>query len=323
MGGCIYQQQGPPQSEYVQQPPPPQYQYATPQPPPPQPEVVEAYQPPPPEVYNQYQSDLSPYGQWVSDPQYGQCWQPYGRPPGWQPYTVGYWEDTDYGWTWVSVDDEAQWGDVTYHYGRWYESPSSGWIWIPGTTWAPAWVAWREGGGYCGWAPLPPEAGFGSEYSAANTDQYVPANRYVYVNESQITNQNVNQNIVRNNTTIINNTTNITNITNVNNHVVNQGVPEANIEHATGKPVQKVQLASASTPQEAQSLAAAGKPAIYSPPVVRQAEKKRVAKKSPGEHQHPERIARKAKGTAESERGKTNPAERCPEQCPQQSTSAG
>ena len=31
-----------------------------------------------------------------------------------------------------------------------------GWVWVPGTVWAPAWVSWRYGGGYVGWAPLPP-----------------------------------------------------------------------------------------------------------------------------------------------------------------------
>ena len=31
-----------------------------------------------------------------------------------------------------------------------------GWCWIPGTTWGPAWVNWRWGGGYVGWAPMAP-----------------------------------------------------------------------------------------------------------------------------------------------------------------------
>jgi hypothetical protein len=33
-----------------------------------------------------------------------------------------------------------------------------GWVWVPGTRWAPAWVSWRSGDGYYGWAPLPPDA---------------------------------------------------------------------------------------------------------------------------------------------------------------------
>ncbi len=33
----------------------------------------------------------------------------------------------------------------------------SGWFWVPGDEWAPAWVDWRYGDDYIGWAPLPPE----------------------------------------------------------------------------------------------------------------------------------------------------------------------
>ena len=31
---------------------------------------------------------------------------------------------------------------------------------MPGYDWAPAWVCWRHAEGFCGWAPLPPEAMF-------------------------------------------------------------------------------------------------------------------------------------------------------------------
>jgi hypothetical protein len=31
-----------------------------------------------------------------------------------------------------------------------------GWCWRPGRVWGPGWVSWRAGGGYVGWAPLPP-----------------------------------------------------------------------------------------------------------------------------------------------------------------------
>lgn len=32
-----------------------------------------------------------------------------------------------------------------------------GWIWVRGEEWAPAWVDWRRGSDYVGWAPLPPD----------------------------------------------------------------------------------------------------------------------------------------------------------------------
>jgi hypothetical protein len=41
---------------------------------------------------------------------------------------------------------------------RWVLRPAFGWVWVPGTVWAPAWVAWRWGDGWAGWAALPPDA---------------------------------------------------------------------------------------------------------------------------------------------------------------------
>lgn len=100
-----------------------------------------------------FHDSLSPYGRWVSVGSYGQCWAPVGVDAGWQPYTVGHWIYTDYGWTWVSSDP---WGDATYRYGTWTFSPPYGWVWVPGFVWAPAWVTWSYTDDYVGWAPIPP-----------------------------------------------------------------------------------------------------------------------------------------------------------------------
>src|SRR5947207_1936823 len=70
------------------------------------------------------------------------------------PYSSGgHWVLTEFGWTWVSDWD---WGWAPFHYGRWAVAGSGRWCWVPGTIWGPAWVAWRSGSGYVGWAPLPP-----------------------------------------------------------------------------------------------------------------------------------------------------------------------
>lgn len=101
-----------------------------------------------------FQDELAPYGTWIYVEGYGQCWQPtvVRYTPDWQPYAVrGHWVYTDYGWFWQS---DYAWG-TTFHYGRWFLSPQ-GWCWWPDTVWAPSWVAWRNNGEYCGWAPLPP-----------------------------------------------------------------------------------------------------------------------------------------------------------------------
>jgi len=97
---------------------------------------------------------LGAYGSWVEVADYGRCWHPAYVGGDWQPYATGHWEWTDQGWYWVS---DEPWAWATYHYGRWVWDPYYGWLWVPGMEWAPSWVAWREGGGYCGWAPLPPE----------------------------------------------------------------------------------------------------------------------------------------------------------------------
>jgi hypothetical protein len=111
---------------------------------------------------------LSPYGQWVQYPGHGLVFVPsvgvVGR--GFRPYTHGHWEHTEWGWTWV---DHHPFGWATGHYGRWFYDAGYGWVWVPGTQWAPAWVSWRTGGGYIGWAAMPPGSVYGGAYSVYDT----------------------------------------------------------------------------------------------------------------------------------------------------------
>ena len=101
---------------------------------------------------------LDAFGRWVPHGRWGEVWIPAHRAANWQPYRTGHWVYTDeWGWYWVAAADEADWGWVTYHYGRWAFDRELGWFWIPGDEWAPAWVIWRHGGQYAGWAPLPPD----------------------------------------------------------------------------------------------------------------------------------------------------------------------
>ena len=110
------------------------------------------------QVSAEFQAALEPYGEWRRHPRWGEVWVPDDRPRDWRPYTYGHWVYTDeWGWYWASDDEEADWGWVTYHYGRWAHDRQLGWFWIPGDEWAPAWVDWRRGGDYLGWAPLPPD----------------------------------------------------------------------------------------------------------------------------------------------------------------------
>ena len=105
--------------------------------------------------FSYFYDNLSPYGDWIQTDDYGYVWQPTGVADDWSPYTDGYWAYTDGGWTWVSYED---FGAITYHYGRWTRLEDTGWVWVPDTQWAPAWVSWRQDDDHVGWAPLPPEA---------------------------------------------------------------------------------------------------------------------------------------------------------------------
>ena len=102
---------------------------------------------------------LANYGTWVDTPQYGRVWQPADdvAGEGFIPYASdGSWGTNEEGdWTYQSRYD-TEYGWATYHYGRWVEHDDYGWVWLPGTVWAPAWVDWRYGGGYVGWVPLGP-----------------------------------------------------------------------------------------------------------------------------------------------------------------------
>ncbi|MGB7660047.1 MAG: DUF6600 domain-containing protein, partial [Pseudolabrys sp.] len=117
------------------------------------------------QVPAEFQSALEPYGSWQPHPHFGEVWVPYDLPPGWRPYTYGRWVYTEeWGWYWVSDEEEADWGWVAFHYGRWAHDRRLGWFWVPGDEWGPAWVDWRRGDDYVGWAPLPPDE-FAYEYN--------------------------------------------------------------------------------------------------------------------------------------------------------------
>ena len=109
--------------------------------------------------YQTFYDDLAPFGSWIDMTGYGYVWQPAeeAQDPKWRPYNLGHWVYTDQGWAWVS-DEPFGW--ITYHYGRWMRTHNAGWVWTPGDEWAPAWVSWRYGNDFVGWAPLPPEARF-------------------------------------------------------------------------------------------------------------------------------------------------------------------
>ena len=186
-------------------------------------------------------------GSWIEVGNYGYCWQPdvAVSDPSWRPYADGYWAYTDLGWTWVSYED---YGWATYHYGRWVRLADYGWIWKPGYEWGPAWVSWRFGGGYAGWAPLPPETEVVYE-SRALTGQLdvefdIGPGYYNFVDVRYIGEPVLRSRIVdvSQNVTYINQTVNVTNITYKNKTVYNYG-PDLNVVNQySSRPIQKLKI---------------------------------------------------------------------------------
>src|SRR5262250_2456084 len=189
-------------------------------------------------------------GNWIDVEGYGYGWQPdvVVRDPNWRPYSDGYWAYTDYGWTWISYED---FGWATYHYGRWANLADYGWMWFPGTDldWGPAWVSWRTGGDYIGWAPLPPR-GPGVVYEGqpigVNVDLAFDIGPEYY-NFCDI--RFIGEPVLRDrifppvqNVTYITNTVNVTNITVQNNVVYNYG-PDFNVVNRySSRPIQRLAI---------------------------------------------------------------------------------
>ena len=200
--------------------------------------------PPPPDAqddqsdqgasFQTFYDQLGDQGTWVQTDDYGYVFQPAVTDPQWAPYTDGHWVYTDAGWTWAS---DEPWGWATYHYGRWANMDGYGWVWVPGYRWAPAWVSWRYGGGYAGWAPLPPETFVGAEYggsrgwasfhfgSDVDVSFGIGAGFYNFVNVGDMGERNYRGHYLdrSRNYAVINNTTNITNINITNNYGTGPG----------------------------------------------------------------------------------------------------
>jgi hypothetical protein len=188
-----------------------------------------------------FYSSLSPYGEWVTAGNYGMCWRPVGVPMGWRPYVDGRWIWTEYGWTWAS---DYEWGWAPFHYGRWTFDPEYGWVWVPGYVWAPAWVEWRWGGGYVGWAPMPPgfhyrvdivvgpeENDFGVGIAGWNfirTDEFGRP-RYGYIQREEIPR-------------IIECTRNVTRFRFTPNGVYSNGLPREQVERAIHRRIETVNI---------------------------------------------------------------------------------
>jgi hypothetical protein len=186
-----------------------------------------------------FYNELSPFGDWVMDPAHGYVWIPYVD-NSFHPYaTNGYWAMTNFGNTWIS---HYSWGWAPFHYGRWFWTDFYGWAWVPGYEWGPAWVNWRTGGGFYGWAPLVP--GFGVHVSV------LPSNYYVFVPQRRFRDRHFHRYYVhpRNVINVYNRTTIINNTYVYNNRTYIAGPERREVERATRSRVPVYQVADAAIP---------------------------------------------------------------------------
>ncbi len=191
-----------------------------------------------------FYDQLGDYGDWVEVGDYGYGWQPRDVDADWRPYSDGRWAYTEAGWTWVS---EEPYGWAVYHYGRWAQIERKGWVWIPGTEWAPAWVSWRRSPQHVGWAPLPPEASFRRSVGFSGwVDSYydIGPSAYRFVEARNFGAPRLRSVFVdpRDNITIIRQTTNITRITYVNGFVNDGGPRYEDISRESAEPIRRLRL---------------------------------------------------------------------------------
>lgn len=108
----------------------------------------------PPAVFYFAQQYGNKYGEWIWDDFLGYVWRPFyndNYPWGnWSPYYYGNWTYLHGQLFWVPAEP---WGWVPYHLGIWHWDKKKGWVWIPGSAFAPAWAVWDFYFGYYAWRP--------------------------------------------------------------------------------------------------------------------------------------------------------------------------
>jgi hypothetical protein len=195
---------------------------------------------------------LYPYGNWLDiDGEW--CWRPNAMAisPDWAPYCRhGHWVDSDWGWCWVS---DYSWGWAPFHYGRWFRHRNHGWCWVPDCEWGPAWVAWRRGNDFCGWAPLPPRTRyvadqgfyFGASRAGLDFEFHLTLHDYFFVPTSHFCDPHpwihkvpsVRQEEVFRRTAFVRNSYGFER-----DHIFNRGVPADEISRASNRPIKPITI---------------------------------------------------------------------------------
>lgn len=192
-----------------------------------------------------FYSSLGSYGEWISVDADMYAWRPLQVAADWRPYTVGRWVWTDEGWYWAS---DEPWGWAAYHYGRWYYDDFYGWVWVPGYDWAPAWVEWRYGGDYVGWAPLSPYAVFSYSWGIHYRRHWVtPYSYWSFVDCQYLGHSDINRYVYRseNNTRFIGRTRGAGSVHVDGGRVVTRGPDRAYVERRGNVRIERADIADA------------------------------------------------------------------------------
>lgn len=207
---------------------------------------------------------LSPYGVWTYHNSYGYVWIPDRMAYNWRPYSNGQWIWSDHGWTWVS---HFEWGWAPFHYGRWGWDRYIGWFWVPDALWGPAWVSWRSGDLYIGWAPLPPEARFIRGVGIRSLPFSLNPSLWVFVEYRHFLHSGLYRYVlpVERNLTIINYTVARTDIAVQNDRIINRGIDIDYVRRATRQVISKHELRPSYRP--GQTKVRADSVEIYSPSI--------------------------------------------------------
>jgi hypothetical protein len=221
---------------------------------------------------DRFRDALESHGQWIDLDSYGTVWAPLGVRADWRPYADGRWIYTELGWLWLG---DEPWAWAVYHYGRWLEDPDHGWVWVPSSTWGSAWVAWRRGKGWVGWAPLPPDARWtadaGLSMDPKELDKAIPGRSWSFVSARDFTSSKLRGRIapIGRNTTLLSLTMNVTRYAVSGSRPAERGMTAEGVGLG-GRPPRPIRVTTARAPRiNRAEIVSSGAVEVYRPEAIR------------------------------------------------------
>jgi hypothetical protein len=205
-------------------------------------------------TFGVFYSSLAPHGEWIPVDGGVFAWRPVNVDGAWRPYGTGQWLWTDDGWYW---DSDEPWAWATYHYGRWYYDDYYGWLWLPGYDWSPAWVEWRYGGDYVGWAPLGPYAVFDRHFGVYYRRHWsTPYHYWSFVDCGYMASPGIHRYVYRseNNTRFIGRTRTAGNVRYDGGRIVTRGPDVSTIERQGNVRIRRAEVVDASGMDDARTM---------------------------------------------------------------------